>query len=621
VNRDAVGARLELKLGDGSGSRFRTLRAGEGYLGQSTKWMHFGLGDAASVDRLVVRWPGGGTEEFSGIEPGKRYRIVQGSGAAAPSEGPPRKLVLVPSRLEAPAREEGGRVFLSAPVPAPVLAYRDLSGRPVTSANAGPLLVVLWTADCDRCFEDLDRLAARSEEVAAAGLRVLALNVGDTGGEAAPARVKLAGRSVEAGFAGPALRNKLDLILKKVVFRPRPISLPGSFLIDTDDLLAAIYWGPLSIEQMLEDLPGLRVFGERRLKAALPAEGRRQTRGWPSFFDYMDEVAGAYAEGGYPEEAVAYYRKVMRIKPGRIESHVNLASALSALGRTDEAITEYRAALEIDPDHAGAHRGLGDELGKQGDGEGAIAHYRAALETSPDDARVLSNLALALARSGNEDEAVLTYRRALAIEPDNVIALVNLGMALGRQGMTDEAVETLRRAVAADPGSPQAGYHLGRALFRRGDAALAIEHLENALRLEPGLGQAHYHLAVALAKQGRWEEAAGHLTASGRGMPGFLPEESLIWILATDGDASFRDGARAVDLAEKLLAQAPDERRVATLDALAAAYAEAGRFGEAVETAREAEGLAVSEGRDDTLPGIRFRLSAYEAGRPFHRGR
>ena len=623
VNRDAIGARLELKLSGGSGSRFRTLRAGEGYLGQSSKWVHFGIGGAESPDRLVVRWPGGASEEFSGIEPGRRYRIVQGAGTAALSEAPSRKVILQPSRLEATAREERSRVFLSAPVPAPVLAYRDLDDRPMTHANTGPVLVVLWSAGCDACFDDLARLAGRKAELEASGLAVLALNVGapESEGTRARDRIAKAGLPFAAGFAGPALRDKLDLIQKKVIFRARPITLPSSFLIDADDLLAAIYRGPLSIEELMRDLPGLQVFGERRLKVALPAEGRRQTRGWPSFFDYMDSVASAYAEGGFPEEAVAYYRKVMRIKPGRIESHVNLASALSTLGRTDEAIAEYRSALAIDPDHAGAHRGLGDELGKQGDQEQAIVHYRAALESSPDDPRVLSNLALALSRAGREDEAVSTYRRALAIEPDNVIALVNLGMALERQGMEEEAIQTLRRAVAADPGSPQAAFHLGRAFLRRGDTARAIRHLEDAVSLQAGFGQARYHLAIALAKQGRWEEAARHLSDSGRGMPGFAPEESLVWILATDAEAGFRDGARAVDLAEKLLARAGDGRRVAALDALAAAYAEAGRFGDAVETAREAERLALSQGLEDTLRGIRFRLSAYEAGKPFHRGR
>ena len=80
-NRDAIGARLELFLdGDSKKRLIKTLRAGDGFLAQSSKWVHFGLGDTTRIDRLVVHWPGKGAETFKGLEVDSRYKLVQGGG-------------------------------------------------------------------------------------------------------------------------------------------------------------------------------------------------------------------------------------------------------------------------------------------------------------------------------------------------------------------------------------------------------------------------------------------------------------------------------------------------------------------------------------------------------------
>src|SRR4030095_16598737 len=79
-NRDAIGARVEVHLPGCTTPLMRTLHAGDGYLAQSSKQIHFGLGDATQVAKLVVRWPGGKREEFANPEPDHRYLVVQGTG-------------------------------------------------------------------------------------------------------------------------------------------------------------------------------------------------------------------------------------------------------------------------------------------------------------------------------------------------------------------------------------------------------------------------------------------------------------------------------------------------------------------------------------------------------------
>ena len=83
ANRDAVGARVTLKAG--GVTQLRDARGGGGGHSnvQQPRTIHFGLGTAAKIDSLIVRWPGGKTETITGAAPKGRYRIVQGSGVAA----------------------------------------------------------------------------------------------------------------------------------------------------------------------------------------------------------------------------------------------------------------------------------------------------------------------------------------------------------------------------------------------------------------------------------------------------------------------------------------------------------------------------------------------------------
>jgi hypothetical protein len=88
----------------------------------------------------------------------------------------------------------------------------------------------------------------------------------------------------------------------------------------------------------------------------------------------------------------------------------------------------------------------------------------------------------------------------------------------------------------------------------------------------------------------------------------------LAWIRATASDPALRDASEAVALAERSVAGAPS---VATLDALAAAYASAGRFDEAVKAARSGVDLAVAAGQQEVAAQFRLRLQLYQQRKPF----
>jgi Flp pilus assembly protein TadD len=275
------------------------------------------------------------------------------------------------------------------------------------------------------------------------------------------------------------------------------------------------------------------------------------------------------------------WEDVVAKRPMNARAHNNLGLLLS--GRGDEAIAHFRRALELKPDFAEAHNNLGVALAGRGQMDEAIAHYREALESKPDYADAHNNLGIALAGRGQLDEAIGHYREALKTKPDYAEAINNLGVALAGRGQVDEAITRFRRAVVLKPDYVGARINLGLALAGRGQAGEAIAQYEEALRIEPDNGAA--------------------LTC-------------LAWMRATCSDARLRDGPQAVSLARRAIDRSAGDANA--LDALAAAYAETGRFAEALQTARRAADLAMRQNERALAESIQARIGLYRTGAPFH---
>ena len=82
-NRSAVGARLVLSAG--RVTEVREVKAGSSYLGQNDLRQHFGLGQAAHVDRLEIRWPSGQVETLTNLAPNQMLTITEGKGVTSRS--------------------------------------------------------------------------------------------------------------------------------------------------------------------------------------------------------------------------------------------------------------------------------------------------------------------------------------------------------------------------------------------------------------------------------------------------------------------------------------------------------------------------------------------------------
>lgn len=334
-NRDAIGARLALRVG--GVTLLRTLKAGEGFLSQSSRWLHFGLGRANAIESVVVRWPDGSRQTFTDIEVGRFYEITQGESEPAIFSPPPGRVELLPSQVALPPSTRTMRLRLATRTPLPRLRYRDFEGRQrrVREHLDEPLLLNLWASWCAPCKSELDELAS-------AGAHVLALSV-DGLGEESPTTHEEArqfwrdnGYSFAAGFAGDSLVGLLHAYHRAMFLDRRPLPIPTSFLIDTDGTVGAIYKGAVTVAELREDIAHLGDRPEDRRARAVPFAGRWQ--GDPPEASPV-ELARSIITDGLLGEAVEYLEEFANDRDDPLWPQVlmELSLKLRRQGHTEQA--------------------------------------------------------------------------------------------------------------------------------------------------------------------------------------------------------------------------------------------------------------------------------------------
>jgi tetratricopeptide (TPR) repeat protein len=283
--------------------------------------------------------------------------------------------------------------------------------------------------------------------------------------------------------------------------------------------------------------------------------------------------------------------------------------------RWKDTRTVFEHALAVTRDNSTAHEKLGEVLLQEGQLQPAVEQLEMALRLRPGFAEAHTNLGSALGMLGRLDEAIVHFRAGLAVKP-TADARHNLAFTLARMGRVDEAIPEYEAALRLDPGRYGTLVQLGTALAARGRLAEAATRLGEALQQNPADLETRRLLAVTALRQGQVVEAVAAYRELLRSSPDDLDAlNNLAWILATHADPARRDGAEAVRLAER--ARSPEPVAV-FYSTLGAAYAEAGRFPEAVSAGTRAVELARGEGRADEIRRYEEQLRSYRAGKSFH---
>ena len=123
--------------------------------------------------------------------------------------------------------------------------------------------------------------------------------------------------------------------------------------------------------------------------------------------------------------------------------------------------------------------------------------------------------------------------------------------------------------------------------------------------------------AQAQAGAGQWKDARqSYEEAVKVGAQSTAAHTALAWLLATCWDDSVRDGKKAVEHATRAC-ELTGWKDPASIDTLAAAYAEAGSFSNAVRTAQQAIETARAAGQTNLAQTIRSHLQLYQSQRPW----
>ncbi len=331
--------------------------------------------------------------------------------------------------------------------------------------------------------------------------------------------------------------------------------------------------------------------------------------------------------------------------------HYVLGGLLVNDGRDQDAVEEFSSAIELDPSLVDSRIKLGNALARLERSEQATAAYGAVLAAHPDHPAALLKQAAALIGLERDAEAAPLLEKLIALEPEHSEAMVRLATIHERRNEVDRAIDLFRRVSRLDlrlPEAVQVRYRLAGSLRRKGTrealaealaeyrwiveadrefipglAALArllgqLSQLEESAALhaewvakEPQSFDARLGEVTALTFSGRHLEVKQRLEAGiAELVDNLVLKDVLARHLAACPDHAVRDGARAVELALEVYQRVPSAESVETL---AMAYAQAGRFEEAIEWQQHLLGKAREVGDSAVVERITGNLARYQA--------
>jgi tetratricopeptide (TPR) repeat protein len=233
-------------------------------------------------------------------------------------------------------------------------------------------------------------------------------------------------------------------------------------------------------------------------------------------FEICVDLGRAYYHQGDYDEAVARYKRAIRLRSTSAFARNLLGLAYYHKGYVDLAISEYRQAIRIRDGFLDPYLNLGLTYYYTGKLDDAIGIYKQALklpEAGKEKHRIYRNLGMAYARKGDDKKAEKAYLSALDLDPESADVYLSLGNLAFNRG--DYAEATRSYELAAKNGENNARLHLklGLSHFNLSDYGSAATHLGRSLDLDPTQIDARYYLGLAYFGDGENQMARKALEA------------------------------------------------------------------------------------------------------------
>jgi tetratricopeptide (TPR) repeat protein len=287
----------------------------------------------------------------------------------------------------------------------------------------------------------------------------------------------------------------------------------------------------------------------------------------------------------------------------------------------DLAISCFNEEIRQHPRETGrlhvAFANRGNAFAGKGEYDKAIADFTQAIRLNPADSHALNNRGYVYDARGEYDRAIADYNEALKINPKDSDAYYNRGNAYRTKGNYEQAVLDYTESLRLHPKFALAYNSRGTAYHELKDYKRAIADFSAAISFNPQLARAYENRGLSLEKTGDYEKAqSDYLEAIKFNSKSANAHNNLAWLYAACAKARFRDGNKAVTYGFRAC-ELSGWKDPFFLGTLAAAYAEAGKFPEAVKWQTRALDFADVYGKS-AAEQARERLKLYETHKPYH---
>ena len=340
----------------------------------------------------------------------------------------------------------------------------------------------------------------------------------------------------------------------------------------------------------------------------------------PTGTELFNKICGGflgdlYSRKGRYEEAITYYAMSIEVDPKYAQAYLNRGLAYHYTKQYDLAISDYTRSIELVPEQAMIYNNRGWTYLVKGQYDLAISDFNKAITLNSKDKRFYYNRGLTYGKKGQFDQAISDFTRAIEIDRKHAMAYNDRGFGYFNKGEYDRAISDYTKAIEINPKYAAAYNNRGLAYAKKGQYDLAISDYTKAIEIDPRIARAYYNRGNAYRTKGQYDQAISDYNKALEIDPKYAPAyNNLAWLFATCPDSRYRNAERAIELAKKAVEL---NSKASHLDTLAAAYAESGRFKDAITTQEKAIDLIKTEGKTKELVRCTDRLNSYKNHKPW----